>query len=411
MPRPQLEETMLIRLNRQVHHFRKLELLPHWPQDATPELAGWADLQSLPVLQRQDLQELFPLLQQRWGKSTLAVLGRSGGSTGEPTRFFQRRGYNASGVAFNNVMLLALGWKPGLPRLCLWGSDRETGSTPAHEASHRHLGGLTIYGGFSPDEAEYHKFYEAVRDSGGCAVYGFTTLLEQCARLMIERGWRLPTGCVKAAWTGAEMQFPRQRQLIGEAFGLPPRNSYGGRECGWMAAECSQGTLHISPRYIIEALDPQTMVQQADGQVGLLAVTDLFQEFTPFIRYVIGDLGAVGWQECACGRRGFCLRDLSGRISDMIQLPSGVQISGLFLNHLIKEFPAIRQAQVVRVAPSKYELQYLGEQMPEEESSHLQVLFAREFSGVDTAVRSVDRLELTSAGKLLQFRDISQQQV
>jgi len=406
--RPQLEQRMLVRVAQQIERFKTLGLLTHWPAGAVPLLKGWADLQSLPVLGRTELRELFPLLKQHWGDSQRAQIERSSGSTGEPTRFYKRRGYNPQGLAFHNVMMSTLSWQPGMLRLAMWGSDREIGMNSPHPSQLRQLGGLYLFGGFTPDEAEYRRFYEAIRDSGGCAVYGYSSLLAHCARLMVERGWQLPAGCVKTAWTGAEMQFPHQRQIIGQALGVEPRDTYGGRECGWMAVECDHGTRHINPRYVIESLQPQTMAQQPDGQVGELAVTDLFHEFTPFIRYLIGDLGAVEWRECACGRHGFCLRELSGRISDMITLPSGTVMCALLINQIVQEHPVIKQAQVVRTSPTAFEFQYIGDEMPADEFAELQVLLAQKFAGAQTAVRRVGRLELTRVGKLMQYRDISQ---
>jgi phenylacetate-CoA ligase len=202
------------------------------------------------------------------------------------------------------------------------------------------------------------------------------------------------------------MLLAQQRELFRQAFGVELRDLYGSRECPWIAAECACGTRHISPRYIIEALDEQTMRAVPEGEAGLLAVTDLYARCTPFIRYLIGDLGAVAWRDCACGRRGFCLTELHGRTSDVIELPSGTRISGVFVPHLVEKCMGVQRAQVVRLSDTSFQLRYIGDQLDYATQEKLKRIMHSNFEGADAQVVRVSELQTSSCGKARLFLDL-----
>jgi len=395
------------RLAELLQHFTHTGLLNSQVLPACAGTPASCQLDELPVLSRQALQELFPLLEARYQGSRQAVLDTSSGSTGEPIRFYRPRDPGLEARAHQYLMLLKLNWRPGVRRICLWGSERHVGD-PVQEP--RGLSGLIsnvrIFGNLAPGISGYRQFLDAVTASPGCAVYGYAGLLEECARLMLERGWSLPRGAVSTAWSGAEMLLAQQRELFRQAFNVKLRDLYGSRECPWIAAECACGTRHISPRYIVEALSERTWRAVPEGEVGSLAVTDLYARCTPFIRYLIGDLGAVAWRDCACGHRGFCLTELHGRAADVIELPSGARISGVFVPHLVEKCMGVQRAQVVRLGETSFQLRYIGDQLDAVTQEKLKRIMRANFEGAEAQVVRVSELQTSSRGKARLFLDL-----
>lgn len=67
----------------------------------------------------------------------------------------------------------------------------------------------------------------------------------------------------------------------------------------------------------IETVDPITREPQADGAIGELVVTTLYDRLTPLVRYATGDLVQIDRSPCACGRNHARFH-LLGRATDQI---------------------------------------------------------------------------------------------
>lgn len=375
---------------------------------AARQLAGASSLealQALPVLTRRGLQELYPRLEALHSGRRGVRLDFTSGSTGEPVRF-----YLPANRAWHFGMMLAmlelLGWRPGLPRICLWGPSHHPGwNRPSRLVRQLHL--LADVSCLAPGPAQFTQLLVLIRANAPCALYGYTSGLAACARWMLERGRLLPPGQVAAAWNSAEMLDRRTREEFQAAFTLPLRDMYGTREVPALAAECACGSMHINPRYIVEAADASG-AQLPAGQSGCLLVTDLFCSTTPFIRYAIGDLGAVEWRECACSRRGQVLSRLEGRVSELIRLPGGTQVNSMELNPLVLEQPKIRQYLAVRLAAHRFELRYVGEELTPAEAASFVDACTSKLRGASVGLRRVEQLPRSSGGKLIRYIDACQ---
>jgi phenylacetate-CoA ligase len=149
------------------------------------------------------------------------------------------------------------------------------------------------------------------------------------------------------------------RDLCRES-GIRVRNVYSCEEVGPIAFECGAypGTLHIATSNVVVECDEP--LQEVDGQrVGKLLITHLHSYATPFIRYEVGDLGALA-PECPCGHRGPVISRLHGRVASMLRHRDGsltsFQVGSRFLEDILplKEY-RIRQTAldklVVEIVP------------------------------------------------------------
>jgi phenylacetate-CoA ligase len=137
---------------------------------------------------------------------------------------------------------------------------------------------------------------------------------------------------------GGEPWTEGMRDQVEHELGLTAINNYGLSEmCGpGVAAECSaQDGLHVQEdHFLVEVVDPQSGEPLGDGQVGELVFTSLTKEAMPLIRYRTGDIGSIAAEPCACGRTTARLRDLRGRLDDML-IVRGVNLFPSQVEHLL----------------------------------------------------------------------------
>ena len=77
-------------------------------------------------------------------------------------------------------------------------------------------------------------------------------------------------------------------------------------------------------------------------------MTDLLNYGMPFIRYEIGDIGVLSKDPCRCGCNLPVLRELGGRVSDLLILPDGSKVAGLMLIDMFMDNPKIINMQIVQ---------------------------------------------------------------
>lgn len=225
--------------------------------------------------------------------------------------------------------------------------------------------------------------------------------------MMLDKHQEIPPGHLATVWTCAELLPPQGRVLISRAFGTKTREHYGSRECSTIAVECSAGNRHISPRYIAEAIDPASGKPCAPGAVGSLVFTDLFNDVTPFIRYQIGDLGAIEWRDCACGERGPCLTSITGRATTLIDLPSGRNISSHVVAFIMRKIRHLVRFQLRRFGSSEFECRFIGTAVSADDLAAAKQKFSDIFEGASLSFIEVSELDRSPSGKLIEYQDMT----
>jgi phenylacetate-CoA ligase len=144
---------------------------------------------------------------------------------------------------------------------------------------------------------------------------------------------------VRYAIAGGEPWSESMRQKLQDRTGMRVHNCYGASEFyGPMFLECEkQSGLHIwADMAYVEVLD-KNGEQCADGERGEMVVTMLKKEAFPLIRYKIGDISALTWEKCDCGRTHPRLMRISGRTDDML-IVRGVNVFPSQIEGVIGEF-------------------------------------------------------------------------
>jgi phenylacetate-CoA ligase len=296
------------------------------------------DFSALPILTKAQIQDNINLLcadsylpQDLRGNTT-------GGSTGQPLLFYRDRNaqewIKAAKQRFRNWM----GYNESIDKVAfMWGADRDI--PILSNQNHRWLNA------FNCSETDIKRFIEQLVHWQPKAIRGYASCLALAARLIRQNDWLAPRPQVIES--AAEKIHPEERRLVEEVFQCPVYEVYGSREIPALACECSaHNGMHIfSDLRWVEVLDKDGR-PAAPGQQGRLIVTDLVNYGMPFIRYEIGDIGVLSEQECSCGRKFGLLKEIKGRISDMICTPDGRIVHGEYFSHVFYHVPGVQSFQV-----------------------------------------------------------------
>ena len=164
---------------------------------------------------------------------------------------------------------------------------------------------------------------------------------------------------------------------------------------------------------LIEILHPNGSPAEP-GEIGDIVVTDLHNYGMPFIRYKIGDMGMWAKEPCSCGCAHPLLKDIVGRSLDMLYGVDGRRVPGEFFPHMLKDFPIIRQFQVVQKKRDQLLIKLI---LCDRQSNWGQSEVEREIKqimgeGMKCKFEIVDEIPLTRTGKFrVTLSEISEEPV
>ena len=160
--------------------------------------------------------------------------------------------------------------------------------------------------------------------------------------IQVSYGYGLFTGGLGLHY-GAEPWSDETRRRIEESTGIKAYDIYGTSEMsGPLCSESHlQNGIHIwADLFLIEAIDPKTGEQVAEGERGELVVTTLDKWAFPLIRYRIGDLTIVNNEPCECGRTHPRIMRILGRTDDMI-IVRGINVFPSQVESVLMKIPEI----------------------------------------------------------------------
>ncbi len=269
---------------------------------------------------------------------------------------------------------LKMGWRPGMPTIIVWGSDRDIGkqSRPFPRMAQK-LYRNRLIPGFEIGAKEVRKILTTMRSEGPVAIYGYSSLLQYLAEKTLAEGAQVSRGRVAVAWNGGEMLYDHQVQTFRRAFGVPVLNrASGGRELSVTGVSGIRrcAAPRASALGFLEIVDDLAGKAVAPGETGRLLLTSTICRGTPFLRYEIGDLASYRAGDCdESGIRR--IATLDGRHAGAIRLGDGRIVSSIYWNHLLKDFPEVDQFQI-RVKPvGQLSMLLAGKGFSQDRSNHL----------------------------------------
>jgi phenylacetate-CoA ligase len=242
------------------------------------------------------------------------------------------------------------------------------------------------------------RYIEALQAHKTAWLTGYAVSFYLLAEFMLDLGIE-PPSTLKAVITTSEKLTPEMRCVMQRAYGCKIWEEYSTVENSLFVSECEQGRLHSSPDVaIVEILRPDGVACEP-GEEGEVVTTCVMRPYQPFIRYRLGDVAAWDPEPCPCGREMPVIKEVCGRIEEVVIGPDGrqmVRFHGIFV-----DLPAVREGQIlqeeidrirVRIVPARS----FSEETKREIESRIH---QRLGPSVSVIVETVDQIARTKAGK------------
>jgi phenylacetate-CoA ligase len=357
------------------------------------------DLRLLPILEKHTVRaNPAALLDERLNPAKLCV-GHTSGTTGTPLTLYrtvwlesaayayiEQRWHSVAGLHRRQNRSVSIGGKtvtdPARTRPPFWVHNRRWNQL---YMSSYHL---------SPQYLD--AYVDEIRKFQPDYIEAYPSSVSAVAQHILDRG--LEPLSIRACFTTAETLFDHQRNVIRRALGCRTYQQYGCAEMCVFAAECPEGGMHLSPEIgIVEVVDEQDR-PLPPGQVGQLICTSLINRVQPFIRYRLGDLGALGVGRCACGSELPLLERIEGRVDAVLITRDGRRIGRL--DPVFKGAHGIAQAQIVQDDYTVFRIRIVpGPEYTTADGQAVAASLAERVGEADIRVELVDGIERTRAGK------------
>lgn len=363
---------------------------------------GLADLTRLPITEKEDLRARGrSMLDERLDPAKLRVIPTSG-TTGTPVEIFRGEREEAAAFGWWDARARSVaGLRRRVHRAVTMGGHMVVDprrTRPPFWVENRPWKQLYVSIHHLHPRENMAATVEAIRRFRPEFLEGYPASIHVLATYITSEG--LDPIPVRACFTMAEGLFDHQRASIRAAFDCPALEQYGSKEQVAFAAECLQGRLHLSPEVgIVEVLDEDDRPVPV-GERGALVCTSLVERVQPFLRYRVGDVGALSPDPCPCGSNLPVLDRVEGRINGTIRTPDGRRLT--WLGPIFFRLEGIVESQVVQDGPRSFRVRLVTDAAYTDAiGAEVAQRLARRLGDVEITLERVDRIERTPAGKLI----------
>ena len=312
------------------------------------------DVRKIPLVTKVDFEEDLranPPFGSYQGTALPARIHASSGITGEPRPIFCTRRDCERIAQLSARRLRAQGVKPGDLVQVTLPYTLYIGGTIALEGAMQ-LGAAVIptgTGAMTPSQRQI-EIARNWRPTVLCSTPSYALRLADVAG---EMGF--DTGrdfCFRVIYVTAEVLSREMRSEIEQRWNARVYDNYGSVEAAASTYECRcQNGWHISEdAYIFEVVDSETEEPLAPGEEGVLVVTSLFREASPFFRYQVGDVVSLWAERCACGRTFRRMSPVRGRADEMLKL-RGISVYPTAIERVLRTFPVLGQEWYLVLGP------------------------------------------------------------
>ena len=183
-----------------------------------------------------------------------------------------------------------------------------------------------------------------IKDFGTTCLHAIPSYAIRLAEVFKDEGIDPATTRLRTLFIGAEPHTEEQRRRIERLLGVKAYNSFGMTEMNGpgVAFECKeQDGMHLwEDNYIVEIVDPDTLLPVPDGEVGEMVLTTLDRTMMPILRYRTRDLTRIIPGPCKCGRTHRRIDRIKGRTDDMVII-KGVNVFPMQVEKILVQFPEL----------------------------------------------------------------------
>jgi len=309
------------------------------------DIQNQSDLEKLPILTKEIIKQNYLSFISSIYQSFNPVKKITGGSTGAPLQYYISK--NVESYAWGSIWRAwnVGGYEPG-DRVAVLGGDsiiKRNYKTKIYYF----LNNWNVLPITKLNENNIFYIYEEIKRSSCKMIYAYPTPLLFLAQFMLKNELKLQINHIV---TTSEMLFPNHRAIIEKAFNCKVYDFYGANDGGLLSFQCEyfDGYHLCMEKCIAEIVDDELQKRLPANEVGNIVLTDLENYAMPFIRYQVGDRGAITNATCKCGRGLNRLTTIAGRVKDFIELPNGKIIDGSYFTKRFRNVPSVLLFQIVQ---------------------------------------------------------------
>lgn len=155
----------------------------------------------------------------------------------------------------------------------------------------------------------------------------------------------------------AEALPPGGREHIEGRLGIPVVSRYSAAEAFKIGFYCERRTgFHMHEDLChVRIVDGEGRTA-APGEPGRIVISNLTNRATVLLNYPIGDVGAAAPGPCPCGRTFRLLSEVEGRVEDILPLADGRFVHPRAVWQVFRDDPEVLQYQLTQHAPRRFEL-------------------------------------------------------
>lgn len=380
-------------LNKLLEHSRKT--VAAYKDQTTLELTDW------PVVKKTDLKDrLDDHLSSDFNKDDLIVMSTSG-STGTPFRCYQnsmkKRHVNAEALYYNGLIGFNIGRKIIYFRSIVGEVAKSRLVQFAQNIRLIDCQNLS-------DDGVRLKLKEIKKCSkdGGGMILSYASTLDAFRKYFLKYGYNDAKDCnVYGVVSGSEMLQDITREVLEKAFCCKVVSRYANEENGFLGQDDMDNNVFVPNRadYYFEILKLSSDEPAAEGEVGRIVVTDLYNYAMPFVRYDTGDVGA--WVYTThFGKKVKAIGNFGGRVVDMIFDTKGNQVSPHTVTNTMWEFQGIKQYQFVQQSEKQYLIKLNMENgMSCNEAKLLSIMLEKFGNDAEFEIQYYDEIPVLASGK------------
>jgi len=313
-----------------------------------PEMIDRLDLGELPVLTKEVIRNHYHELIADDHRRYRPTVTHTSGSTGTPTQFMLDAESNIAQFAALWRVLNWAGYRFAQPFADMTAYVPRGGGQFERDFRLNCLH-LSTFNFKKEDVPEYVR---RLRRFEPVLLKAFPSAAHIFARWLLELGirdYRAP-----ALLTCGETLLGHQKALFQEVLGCPLYDFYNQNERGVLISTCDRGTYHVHEEYSFAEFVPDPA-----GDAQWIVGTTFHNLAMPLIRYWTDDLADLGEPvACACGRSYRSIRQIVGRIEDVVVTPDGrhvgrlssafVYASGIRLSQIVQNSVDAIEIRIVR---------------------------------------------------------------
>jgi phenylacetate-CoA ligase len=240
-------------------------------------------------------------------------------------------------------------------------------------------------------------YVEALRRHNVAWLTGYATSYFLLAKLILEQHLKVPP--LQAVITTSEKLTTEMREVMEAGYGCPVFEEYSTVETALFASECEVRRLHVSPDVAVVEILREDGSPAEPGETGEVVATCLMRDCQPLIRFRVGDLAQWDPRPCECGRGMPVLKEVVGRLEDLVTGPDGrqmVRFHGVFVDQ-----PRVREGQVIQetLRRIRVRVDVLPGFGPRDVDDIVGRVRQRLGSEVEVVVEPVTQIPRTAAGK------------